>query len=100
MYTVWLPMLPGDARDRWSPDHITDGRAVHFWDGDQKLGKWFSANVDSCPHLGDVAWDAYFLFDGSAKWEGSSLGPVRSCGTPVVNEGEKFSAALAEVLSE
>ena len=39
VYAIWLPYFPGDARDRWSPDLLSDPRVTHYWDGDFTLGQ-------------------------------------------------------------
>ena len=93
-------MVPGDSKERWNDKLITDGRATHFWDEEKATGKWIGKHVKTCDHLGDVAWDSYFLFDKDAQWEEESLGPIESCGAPVIRNSDAFAKDLKGLLGE
>lgn len=97
VYTVWLPMIPGDGRDKWKDTLLPDERVQHYWDGKRDIGKWFTDHVGQCSNLGAVAWDAFYLFDGSAKWD-DELKSCLSCGTPVIKDTEKLAKALKDLL--
>jgi hypothetical protein len=99
VYVVWLPMLPTDSRGGWKANRIDDERAVHFWNGDQAVGKWLTANDKAHKHLGDVAWDEYYLFGGDAEWTDTFPEAV-SYGTPVFFETERLAKDMATVLDE
>lgn len=99
VYSVWLPMLPGDARGKWKASVINDSRATHFWNGNRKVGRWFSKNAEGCAPLGPVAWDAYFLFDREATW-GDVLSQAVICGTPIVQQKEGLITAAPKVLKK
>ena len=98
-YVVWFNMVPTDTRKGWKPKLLSDERAKHYWDADQAVGKWIADNVTTCEHLGPVAWDSYYLFDGDVVW-GDTLEPMKSCGAPVFRVTEKFSKDLKELLKE
>lgn len=50
VYAVWLPMLYGDARDKWDGTDMPDVRVRHLWDGERVVGSWFSE------HFADHTW--------------------------------------------
>lgn len=95
MYVVWLPMLPTDARDRWNSKLIDDPRASHYWNGPRSVGAWFADNLSACPSLGAVAWDAIYIFDADASWDGDALAQ-KGCATPVYSH----TAEIAEIVSD
>lgn len=78
VYAVWLPMLGGDARDRWNGTTISDPRVKHFWDGERQVGEWFAEHVEG---YRGVSWDTYFLYGPDAKWETVPSSLVGSGGT-------------------
>ena len=70
VYVVWLPVLQEDGRQAAVEviGHVSDERAVHFWDADKSLG--FSlGKVVTLPRERKLAWDVYFAFDAKAKWD-------------------------------
>ena len=66
VYTVWLPMLGGDAREKWNGTTMPDPRVTHFWDGELQIGQWFAEQVEG---YRGVSWDAYYLYGPDSKWE-------------------------------
>jgi len=78
VYAVWLPMLWGDARERWNGMTMPDTRVIHFWDGDLRVGQWFAKQVDGSE---GVAWDVYYLYGSEATWETVPTPLVASGGT-------------------
>ncbi len=98
-YVIWFEMIPSDARDKWDPKLIDDGRAKHFWDADRSVGKWIAQNVDTCQHLGPIAWDSYYLLDDEAAWD-DSLGGIESCGAPVFRYEDKLAEDLKALLKK
>ena len=91
-------MLPSDSKERCNTGLLDDKRVVHYWDADREVGKWIKANVKDCKHLGGpIAWDAFFLFDGSAKWD-KALKPILGCGAPILPQRDVLTEALAKLL--
>ena len=78
VYAVWLPMLWGDARDRWNGNTMPDARVTHFWDGEMQVGEWFAEEVEG---YRGVSWDTYFLYGPDSKWEAAPTSLVASGGT-------------------
>ena len=73
VYVVWQPMLPTDDKTKLAKRQIVDDRSVQFWDPKNVVGRWFTEHAEGCDTLGDVAWDAYYLFSPVAEW-GESVG--------------------------
>ncbi len=69
VYVVWSPVLREDNRTAagQSVAHITDSRAVHFWDEDKILGLAFGKLV-TLPRQRELAWDVYLVFDEQSEW--------------------------------
>lgn len=99
VFVIWEPMMSTDSRDRWRPSLIEDPRIQEFWDEQQVLGKFLAEALPDSPKLGDVAWDALYIFDGEAKWD-EAPGPVIRCGTPIVQDKEGLLEATASVLAD
>ena len=98
-YVVWFNMVATDTRKGWKPSHLSDSRIRHFWDADRSVGKWVAENVDTCKHIGKIAWDSYYLLDKDATW-GDTLGPIESCGSPVFRTTEDFTKDLEALLKQ
>jgi hypothetical protein len=79
IFVVWLPVLPGDSRERATKAMkvLTDKRAQHFWDSRTEVGKAFAAHIPlpQGQKLA-VAWDYYALFEAGAKWKDSPPAPA------------------------
>lgn len=60
-------MLPTDARGEWDAHLLNDPRVTHLWDGERVAGRFFGRGSD---RPGGIEWDAYFLFDRGARWDG------------------------------
>ena len=78
VYAVWLPMLWGDARDKWNGNTMPDARVIHFWDSEMQVGEWFAEEVEG---YRGVSWDTYFLYGPDSKWETVPSALVSSGGT-------------------
>lgn len=65
VYTVWLPMLGGDAREEWDGTIMPDTRITHYWDGELQAGQWFAKEVEG---YRGVSWDTYYLYGPDAVW--------------------------------
>jgi hypothetical protein len=97
LYVVWLPMIPGDARDRWNAEILRDDRAIHYWNESKSTGKWFADNVTECEPLGPVAWDVIYAFGPDETWEGDTLSAV-FCPTPVYAHSRELAANAEKLL--
>ena len=95
MYAIWYNMVASDARKRWPDDLIDDPRAVHFWDEERVVGRWFAARPElgECTLGSDVAWDAYYLFAATSRWT-DAPGPLITSGCPIVRSREQLEQAL------
>jgi hypothetical protein len=96
VYAVWLPMLWGDARERWNGTTMPDTRVIHFWDGDLQVGEWFAKQVDG---FEGVAWDVYYLYGPDATWDTIPMPLVDSGGT-IYGERETLEMQLRAVLEK
>jgi hypothetical protein len=69
-FVVWTPRYPGDNRAKAlaSMKLVSDGRALHYWDGTRWLGKHYGQAL-KLPGSRTFAWDVYFVFDAGATWE-------------------------------
>ena len=69
LYVVWTPVLLEDDRPSavQAIGHVSDKRAVHFWDADKSLGHSLGKIV-TLPRERKLAWDVYFAFDPKATW--------------------------------
>ena len=70
VFVVWMPVLPGDSHEQAlaSMELISDGRTVHYWDSERKLGGRYGTVVD-LPRGWQLAWDVYFAFDAQTEWK-------------------------------
>jgi hypothetical protein len=94
VYAVWLPMLWGDARDKWDGTTMPDPRVTHFWDGETQIGQWFAEEVE---RYRGVSWDTYYLYGPDAKWDTVPSSLVSSGGT-IYNEREILRMQLSPLL--
>jgi hypothetical protein len=77
VYAVWYNMFPGDSRQRWRPDLLSDSRVTHYWDEPRAIGRayfqdltrmWEKRAPDTVPPLDLILWDAYLLYGAEARW--------------------------------
>ncbi len=47
---------------------MPDGRAIHYWDPEDRVGAAFQRHIDG---LRGAAWDVWMLFAPGVVWEGS-----------------------------
>lgn len=71
-------MYPGDARDRWRADLLSDGRVRHYWDDTRAVGRlylqllprlWPARAAETVVPQADALWDAYLLYPADARWD-------------------------------
>ena len=114
VYAIWLPMLPSDAREAWNIKLLEDARARHFWDAGAKVaGRWFRDHIKvlraqkapGADHMQGAfgnkhaAWDVYFLYPPSAKWEDRPE-KIVSWGRPVFQVERELRRDLKVVLKD
>ncbi len=83
-------MLFGDSRSAWPATVLPDSRVTHLWDEKKVVGRWFSERVPGHP---GVVWDAYFLYSGQARWEGTPS-PLVSSGSTVISRRSELQRNL------
>jgi hypothetical protein len=96
VYVVWLPMLDGDARDKWQGRFMPDPRVIHFWAGEYMAGQWFAGEVDGYQ---GIAWDVYYLYGPDATWE-TVPSPLAGTGRTIYHERETLKKQLLTLLKE
>jgi hypothetical protein len=94
VYAVWLPMLGGDAREKWDGRTMPDIRVTHFWDGELQIGQWFAEQVEG---YRGVSWDTYYLYGPGSKWETVPSHLVGSAGT-IYAERERLKMQISTLL--
>ncbi|MFL6201141.1 MAG: hypothetical protein ACJ76J_18375 [Thermoanaerobaculia bacterium] len=68
VYVVWSSQVGGKERNvGQAAEMVPDRRALHYWDGDQLVGKAFQSLL----RTPDAAWDVWMLFDKGVRWEGN-----------------------------
>ena len=96
VYAVWLPMLWGDAREKWNGTTMPDTRVTHFWDGDMLVGEWFAQEVDG---FEGVSWDIYYLYGPDATWE-TIPSPLLASGRTIYGERGKLEMQVRTLLEK
>jgi hypothetical protein len=96
VYAVWLPMLPGDAREEWDGTTMPDPRVRHFWDGEMEVGQWFGEHVEG---YRGVSWDTYYLYGLDATWETIPSSLVGSGGT-IIDKREALKMQVDKLLEK
>ncbi|MCC6192547.1 MAG: hypothetical protein IT318_26270 [Anaerolineales bacterium] len=95
VYAVWFAMLAGDARDEWDQALLPDARVRHFWDEERLVGRWFARKVEGWD---GIVWDAYYLYDAEARWEGT-LPVAVSSGATVIDRRETLLAGVQALMA-
>lgn len=99
VYAVWFAMYPGDDRDDWPRDLLSDPRVIHFWDEEKQLGKFYKKHFDMTDYAPEALWDAYILYDREATWESAPSEPV-IVGSTIVSTREHLAAEWPQVLEK
>ena len=106
VYAVWFNMFPGDARDHWRRDLLTDARVVHYWDEQQSVGRlyfqalpriWERRAPDTITPQDLALWDAYLLYARDAQWNDQPPDVV-SWGATILLTREKLTRDFKEIL--
>jgi hypothetical protein len=96
VYAVWLPMLWGDAREKWNGTNMPDPRAIHFWDGEMQVGQWFAKEVEG---YRGISWDTYYLYGPDARWE-TIPSPLVGSGGTIIDQREALKTYLDRLLAK
>jgi hypothetical protein len=88
---VWVKALSSDESSRWQKDLLTDTRAIHFWDPQNAVGKFYLDHLEVKQQnaVGGL-WDVYILYDEQALWKRSPPPPaswgygIRLGGVPIL----------------
>jgi hypothetical protein len=96
VYTVWLPMLWGDAREEWDGNTMPDVRVTHFWDGEAEVGRWFAKEVNG---YDGIAWDIYYLYGPEAVW-GTIPAPLLGSGQTIYDERQTLEIQAGKLLGK
>ena len=108
VHVVWTPVMATDnlAAAMHSRDIITDGRATHYWDADQSLGKTYTRFVELPEGNDTLAWDIYFVYEPGSRWgEADAPAPADwwhqlSFGDRYLADGDGLRAALQSAAGE
>lgn len=69
VYVVWSSQVGGKERNVAKASQlVSDRRALHYWDGGQRVGKAFQPILKTP----EAAWDVWLLFDQKVRWEGEA----------------------------
>ena len=99
-------MYPGDAREHWRPQLLTDTRVRHYWDDQRSVGRlflqilprlWPVRAVETVPPQADALWDAYLLYPGDARWEDEPPN-VFSWGSTILQTKETLDQSMRQLL--
>jgi hypothetical protein len=97
VYAVWFSMVRGDKRRAFQPEVLTDSRVTHLWDEERHVGRWFARNLD-IENCNDIAWDAFFVFEPDATWDGKPE-PIVESGVPILAKQENLREAIEPLLN-
>ena len=69
IHAVWMPVLGADNAEAAikAEPLLSDARVVHYWDGDQALGKLYGKAL-TLPRGRQLAWDIYFVYAPGVEW--------------------------------
>ena len=106
VYAVWFNMFPGDSREYWRADLLTDSRVVHLWDDERSVGRlyyqllpkiWERRAVGTIPPQDLTLWDAYLLYAPEARWIDEPT-DVISWGSTILLTLDRLNRDLKEAL--
>lgn len=98
IYVDWAKKKPADDRSRWDADVLPDDRAIHFWDEEQAVGRWFAdADLEDFGY-GPVAKDMYYLFGPDAQWDETPSSLILA-ERFIVEHKQEFTAAVEPLLT-
>jgi hypothetical protein len=106
VYAVWFKMYPGDARERWRAELLTDARVRHYWDEQRSVGRlylqtlpriWPVRAAETVLPQADALWDAYLLYPADARWD-EQPPDVISWGATILQTKESLDRDVRQAL--
>lgn len=106
VYAVWFNMYPGDARERWRAELLTDARVHHYWDEQRSVGRrylqtlprlWPMRSAETVLPQADALWDAYLLYGPDSSWDDEPP-DVFSWGSTILQTKETLDRDIRRVL--
>lgn len=106
VYAVWYNMFPGDSRERWRPDLLSDSRVTHYWDQPRAVGlvyfqdltrMWERRAPETVPPQDLILWDAYLLYGADARWD-QQPPDVVSWGSTILMVRDRLKQDLSGIL--
>jgi hypothetical protein len=100
-------MYPGDGRQRWRDNLLTDPRVRHYWDEEGAVGRlylqalptmWPKRSAETVLPDADKLWDAYLLYARDAYW-GDQPPEIVNWGAPILRTNETLVLDLARMAS-
>lgn len=90
---IWLPTLPGDAKQFIDQRVLSDPRVTYYWDPNRIVADWFSQHITQRP---GPTWDAFFLYGAQARWD-SAPGPLVASGSTIIGTKDDLLAGFNAV---
>jgi hypothetical protein len=101
VHAVWFNVMPGDTRESWPADLLTDSRVIHHWDERRVVGRFFGADSElrgrGLIGFGGVMWDTYLLFGRNAEWT-ERPAPLVGAGYTIIQGSQHLAADLKSAL--
>jgi hypothetical protein len=106
VYAVWFAMYPGDVRERWPMEALSDPRVVHYWDDGKNVGRWYADRVPematsmasgSKGHEAPILWDAYLVYGPDARWDAAPTG-LRRWGRTIMGTRDALKESVEGLL--
>jgi len=93
-------MLAGDSRSAWDSHVLDDPRVTEFWDGERIAGKWFADwELGGRGGPGSIAWDAFYAFPRSSKWERQPTDLVTS-GSDIIDNVSRLEHTFVPLFTD
>jgi hypothetical protein len=106
VYAVWYNMFPGDSREKWPANLLTDPRVAHYWDERKLVGTTYFQNLpqiwerrapDTAAPSDLILWDAYLLYEPKVLWDDAPPSVV-SWGSTILQTQDRLVHDLEPVL--
>ncbi len=88
-------MLPGDARQKWEADLMTDPRVTQLWDSETVACRFFAEYEGFM--FGSVAYDIYYLYGPESQWD-IKPSPLVSSGYTVMAKRKQLKEDISGIL--
>ena len=107
-YAIWFAMYPGDVRERWPVESLSDRRVIHYWDDGKNVARSYAERLPEIANLmapgskgyeAPVLWDAFFLYGPEARWDAAPTG-LRRWGRTILATKDALREAVEGLLKE